>query len=112
MPQILDVQPVYESPIPTVLNGAPFGLVNESALSFKPFSGGETGGTFEGPDAKIQPMIAILCNRGYSVEYRRSKSPISTLVFRSTFNAGGSPGGGAVNPNLDYVDTWELIRNT
>lgn len=104
-------QPVYESPTQPVVNGASFGLVNESVMTFRPFSGGETGGTFEGPDAVIQAKAVQLCNNGYSVNYKRSKSPISILTFSAAFNAGGN-GGAPINPNNDYTDTWEVIRNT
>ncbi len=105
------VQPVYESSVPVVTNGAGFGVINEAMVTFRPFSGGETGGTYEGPHAVLEPLITTLCNNGYNVDYKRSKSPISTLSFRAAFNS-GSVGGPASNPNIDYSDTWELLRNT
>lgn len=95
---------------PPVVNGFGGAQINESYLSFRPFSGGETGGTYEGLDSAIQPLIQTLFNLGYSVEYRKSKSPISTLIFRAAFQATG--GGAPPTPNLDYKDTWELVRNT
>lgn len=105
------VQPVYESPVVNKINGLGFGVVNESQLSFRPFSGGETGGTFEGLDSVIQPLVTQLTNNNYSVEYKRSKSPFSTVTFKAAWSS-ATAGGEASNPNLDYVDTWELIRNT
>jgi hypothetical protein len=108
----MTIQPVYIAPNgPPIINGANFGVVNESVMTFKPFSGGESGGTFEGPDAVIQAKAIELAIYGYQVDYKRSKSPISTVSFRSAWTAGGG-GGSATNPNLDYVDSWELIGNT
>lgn len=97
--------------LPLVSNGMNIGVINESRLSLRPFSGGEIGGTYEGPDAAIRPLILQLFNYGYSIDYKKSKGPISTLSFSSAWNA-GSTGGGATNPNGDYLDTWELVRNT
>jgi len=105
----MQIQPVYESPVPVKVNGTRNPILNESAFSFRPFSGGESGGTYEGADEHIQPLVAQLVSSGFAVEYKRSKNKISSVTFRAAF---GSVGGSAVNPNLDYVDTWEVIRNT
>ncbi len=92
-----------------VINGINEEVINEQQISFKPFSGGEYGGTMEGPDAIIFPWVQRLYNFGFSVDYKHSKSPFSTLTYRATFSANGASA--ATNPNLDYQDTWEMVRN-
>src|ERR1700744_4010070 len=93
-----------------IINGSATPVINESQLRFKPFDGGETGGTYEGLDINIQPLVSLLFEAGYSVNYKKSKSPFSTLEFSAAFSS--SNGGPATNPNLDYKDTWELVRNS
>lgn len=96
--------------VPIIINGDATPQLNELQLTFRPFSGGEQGGTYEGVDAQIRALIIPLINNGYSVDYRKSKSPTSTLTFSSAFASVN--GGVATNPNVDYKDTWELLRNT
>lgn len=93
-----------------IINGSNGAVINKLQLRFNPFEGGEYGGTYEGPDAAIFPMNQILFNLGYSVDYLKDKSAISTLAYSATFTAVN--GGIATNPNSDYQDTWELVRNT
>lgn len=92
------------------MNGFPGAVINESNLRYTPFSGGEIGGTYEGPDAAIQAAIVPLFNFGYEVVYKKSKSPFSTLQIRACWNVGN--GITPTNPSNDYLDTWELVRNT
>lgn len=99
--------------LPAVINDGGFGaVINESKLRFTPFSGGEISGKYEGPDEDIQPLIQVLFNFGYEVIYTKSKSAISTLEFRAAWSVGSGGGNVPVNPNVDFQDTWELVRNT
>ncbi len=97
------------SPAP-IINGLGIAELNELQLTFTPFVGGQQGGTYEGPDANILPLISSLTAAGYSVEYHKSQSPISKLTFSAVFNSIG--GGPPISPNTDYTDTWELVRNS
>ncbi len=93
-----------------IINGQGGADLNELQLTFTPFVGGQQGGTYEGPDAVILPLISSLTAAGYSVEYHKSQSPISKLTFSAAFNSIG--GGPPISPNTDYTDTWELVRNS
>ena len=84
--------------------------LNSQSLSFKPFEGGEAGGTYEGEKNTLYAMAATLLGLGYSVSYDFNQSPIGKLTFRSTFQS--TNGGAPTNPNVDYKDTWELIRTS
>src|ERR1019366_3259069 len=98
------------SPLP-IFNGTRTVQLTGENLSFKPFSGGSAGGTFKGDKAIVGPMVNAFKAYGYSVDYKYDESPIATLTFSSSFSA-SSGGGAATNPNLDFADTWELVRNT
>ena len=104
--------PIYtNSPVASVINGLGGAWLNESTLTFRPFEGGSYGGTIEGVDAEIQPLIVQLSNYGYTVSYKKSKSPISTVTFSLAVN-NITNGGQPVNPSADFADTWEVIRNS
>ncbi len=93
-----------------IINGLGAAQLNELQLTFTPFVGGQQGGTYEGPNAVIVPLIGYLTGQGYSVEYHKSQSPISKITFSAAFNSIG--GGPPISPNTDYTDTWELVRNS
>ena len=95
---------------PTIFNGLGTAQLNELQLTFTPFVGGQQGGTYEGPDSTILPLISSLTASGYSVQYYKSQSPISKITFSAAFNSIG--GGAPISPNTDYTDTWELVRNS
>ena len=95
---------------PTIFNGLGTAQLNELQLTFTPFVGGQQGGTYEGPDSTILPLISSLTAAGYSVQYHKSQSPISKITFSAAFNSIG--GGAPISPNTDYTDTWELVRNS
>jgi len=93
-----------------VINGTNEAVYNETFYRFKPNSGGEFGGTYEGIDSAIVALTNALVAFGYQVDYKKSKNAISSVAFSSSFSStrGGSP----TNPNIDYKDVWELVRNT
>lgn len=102
----------FDIPIDTlvpIINGWQGAQINEAFLTFKPFDGGSSGGTYEGLDNIIQELIPELILLGWAVDYKKSKSPISTVRFSAAFS---SANGRPTNPNADYIDTWELVRNT
>ena len=84
--------------------------LNSQSLTFKPFEGGEIGGTYEGEKFAIYAIAATLISDGYTVSYDYVQSQIAKVTFRSTFNS--TNGGAPTNPNVDYTDTWELVRNS
>lgn len=84
--------------------------LNQQSLSFRPFEGGELGGTYEGEKFAVFALAASLTASGYSVSYDFVQSRIAKLTFRSAFQS--INGGAATNPNVDYMDTWELVRSS
>ncbi len=95
----------------STINGSSAATLNQETTSFTPFQGGEYGGRYEGPLAAIVTKYNLLRSQGYAVHLESDSSPIATCTFRAGFQS-ASPGGGATNPNLDYQDTWEIVRNT
>lgn len=95
----------------STINGSALATLNRQIVSFTPFQGGEYGGRFEGPLSAIVSTYNLLRSRGYEVHLESDSSPIATCVFRSAFLS-SNPGDSATNPNLDYTDTWEIVRNT
>ncbi len=94
--------------MPTI-NGTLDAQFNRESITFTPNVGGEYGGRWEGPKAKIQEKMAVLIANGYAVQYECDSSPIATLSFNTTTN---NTGGGPTSPNVDYTDNFQLLRNT
>jgi hypothetical protein len=96
------------------VNGSIAVQQNEIFFSYKPFSGGEKGGVLEGLDIYVEPLIQPLLDLGYAVDYKKSKDYTSTLRYSGAFASGQFQGGSITptNPNADFKDTWELLRNT
>ncbi len=95
----------------STINGSSDATLNQQSLSFTPFQGGDFGGRYEGPLAGVLTKFYLLRGRGYEVHLESDSSPIATCTFRSSFLS-SNPGDVATNPNLDYTDTWEIVRNT
>ncbi len=95
----------------STINGSGLATLNRETVSFTPFQGGEYGGRFEGPLAAIEAKYTQLRGRGYAVTLESDSSPIATCIFRSAFSS-GTVGGDASGPNADFVDQWEIVRNT
>jgi hypothetical protein len=91
------------------INGLNEAVQNRVTTTFTPNVGGEYGGKYEGPKAKVLTKMNELIALGYSVQYECDASPVASLTFKTTTNSSGNP---PSNPNADYVDTFQVIRNT
>lgn len=91
------------------INGLNEAVQNRTNISFTPTVGGEYGGKWEGPYLKVLEKLEVLRLAGYAVQYECDASPVATLTFKTpTGNTGNPP----TNPNADYTDNFQVIRNT
>jgi hypothetical protein len=89
------------------INGSGAATLNQQLISFTPFVGSEFGGRYEGPTDAVKAIVDILSLQGVAFNYECDASPIARVTFRANYNyVEQSP------PNFDYVDTWDLVRNT
>lgn len=95
----------------STINGSGAATQNRESISYTPNVGGEYGGRYEGPYAAIKSKMTTLIAAGYACKFECDASPIATLEF-STPTAAGNPGGVPVNPNADYTDNFQVLRNT
>lgn len=91
------------------INGLNEAVQNRVQQTFTPNVGGEYGGRWEGPKLKVQEKMSELILAGYSVSYECDASPVASLTFKTTSSSTGTP---PTNPNLDYTDSFQVIRNT
>jgi len=94
----------------STINGSGLATLTSQTVSFTPFQGGEYGGSFGGPFAAVLAKYHVLRGRGYAVHFQCDESPLATCTFRAAFSA--AAGEAASGPNADFVDQWEIVRNT
>lgn len=90
------------------INGSNEAVQNRVVSTFTPGIGGESGGRYEGPKTKVLEKMTELINLGYAVQYECDASPVASVTF-STPSVNGQP---PTNPNADYVDNFQVVRNT
>jgi len=99
-------------PPPTpVINGSLAAFQCRETYSFTPNQGGTYGGKYEGPAAAILAKFNTLLGLGYHVVYECDASPIASVTFDTPNNSGG-PGNPPTDPNADYTDNFQVLRNT
>lgn len=95
----------------STINGSGAAVQNRETISFTPNVGGEYGGRYQGPTAAVKAKIDVLVANGYAVRYECDASPMATLDFNTPTN-GSNPDGTPTDPNADYTDNFQVIRNT
>jgi hypothetical protein len=90
------------------INGLNDAVQNRETITFTPGIGGEYGGRYEGPYLKVKTKMDQLIALGYAIQYECDASPIASLTFKTPNSSGQAP----TNPNADYVDSFQIIRNT
>lgn len=95
--------------MPETINGSNEAVQNREVITFTPNVGGEYGGKYEGPKLKVKEKMQELILAGYAVQYECDQSPVASLTFKTPANGGGDP---PPTPNADYVDNFQVIRNT
>lgn len=91
------------------INGSNAAVQNKTTLSFTPGVGGESGGRYEGPYLKVLEKKDELIALGYAVQYECDASPVASVTFKTIANSSGEP---PTNPNADYTDNFQVVRNT
>lgn len=90
------------------INGSGAAVQNRTTITFTPGQGGEFGGRYEGPTAAILAKKDELIAQGFAVVYECDASPVATVTFKTPSSTGDQP----PNPNADYVDRFQVLRNT
>jgi len=93
------------------INGSGAAVQNRESISFTPNVGGDYGGRYEGPKAAVKAKMDVLIAAGYACKYECDQSPVATLEFSTPSNS-GSPTDPPTNPNADYTDNFQVLRNT
>lgn len=91
------------------INGLNAAVQNRVTLTFTPGQGGESGGKWEGPYLKVLEKKDELILLGYAVQYECDSSPVATVTFKTPSSSTGTP---PTNPNADYTDSFQVVRNT
>jgi hypothetical protein len=91
------------------INGLNEAVQNRVTSTFTPNVGGEYGGRYEGPKAKVLEKMQELILEGYAVQYECDQSPVATVTFKTPAGSGGSA---PTTPNADYTDNFQVMRNT
>lgn len=91
------------------INGSNAAVQNREVITFTPNVGGEYGGKYEGPYLKVKEKMQELIQAGFAVQYECDQSPVATLTFKTPSNGSGNA---PVTPNADYVDNFQVLRNT
>lgn len=95
----------------TTINGDGLAVQSAETIRFTPRQAGEYGGKWTGPKAKVKLKLTELINAGWACQYECDSSPVATLSF-NTPSGSSDPAQPPANPNTDYVDNWQVIRNT
>lgn len=90
------------------INGSAAAVQNRTTVTFTPGIGGTYGGRYEGPRAAIETQMQTLILAGYAVQFECDSSPVATVTFSTPSKDGGAP----TNPNADYTDNFQVLRNT
>lgn len=93
------------------INGLNDAVLNRETISFTPGVGGEYGGKYEGPYLKVKAKMTELIALGYAVQYECDASPVASVTFKTPSNSQNNTQP-PTNPNIDYVDNFQVVRNT
>lgn len=94
----------------TTINGDGLAVQSSETIRFTPRQAGEYGGKWTGPKAKVKAKLTELMAIGWACSYECDSSPVATLTFSTPTSQ--DPTQPPASPNTDYIDNWQVIRNT